>query len=159
MSKFLEIPSSNGWQKITFEIIQIFRYKGEDLYLTRLEFKADFWDRKKSLIEGLDDADLIVDKGVVLEQVIIRKEALGEVLNSLQAVEEESPTLLVSLGVETEPNLTLYFGDTDDLIVERTKSVVELRYEDVTFRFRWRLKVDPTCVEIFRNGIQQLLET
>ncbi|MEK8020580.1 MAG: hypothetical protein VSS75_027250 [Candidatus Parabeggiatoa sp.] len=150
--------SADGWNKVTGTFIRKWMSLEDDvLLLTDISITGDFWQRDK---EEVNDAKITLDFRVQLPQVIIKENALKELIIEIDKWFSEPREIGIELSNVCYQSFQITFGMKDEFICSPDKPVCTIQYSsDSRMKMgEWNFVVDQSCLRLFRDDLNLILK-
>ena len=119
----------------------------------RISIGGKFLDRVALETKSAVGAGWVADFSAVVEQVIVRKDALVELRKAVSDWLDHRTEFEIELSGVSNQSLRMTLGERDDLIYRPDRPALTVSYRGERMKAEWFFVVDQTCLwEIVRNS-------
>jgi hypothetical protein len=126
--------------------------------LVKLSITGNFWPRDDLASGSLGDARSILDFSVQLPQVVIAERSLYEFARDLTDWLDTPSHVEADLSFDKSQSLSVSLGIRDELLSKIDRPACTIAYSsERMLRGEWVFIVDQSCIQLFRNDLDELL--
>jgi hypothetical protein len=146
----IKISSADGWNEIEFRPVS-----AKDDLCFEILAKGRFWEKCQEF--QIESAQLADDFSLSFLHVPLSRERLIAFSELLEAWQVEPSEIRVELTSSGNPNISIFIGETDEMISSATKPVFIFRYKDSRIETNIKFVTDQSCLNLMLQDLKRLL--